>query len=77
MHSRPATNARGSVQANPKTDGTASSRHKRDEPSAELTPLEKLLQTVGPVRQDGSDKFFGLENVRLRRLAAAPRRANC
>ena len=27
------------------------------------TPLEKhLVDAVGPVRQDGSDKFFGFEN---------------
>jgi ubiquitin carboxyl-terminal hydrolase 9/13 len=28
-----------------------------------LTPLEKLLADAGPVRGDGSDKFFGFENV--------------
>ena len=37
---------------------------KKDEPPQELTPLEKMLQNAGPVRSDGSDKFFGLENVR-------------
>ena len=32
----------------------------------EITPLQKMLQTAytGPIRNDGSDKFFGLENVR-------------
>lgn len=30
----------------------------------EITPLEKMLQNAGPVRADGTDKFFGLENVR-------------
>lgn len=36
---------------------------KKDEPPVELTPLEKMLQNAGPLRVDGSDKFFGLENV--------------
>ncbi|OIW34717.1 cysteine proteinase [Coniochaeta ligniaria NRRL 30616] len=44
------------------TTGGASPRNKKDEPAPELTPLEKLLQNAGPVREDGSDKFFGLEN---------------
>ena len=30
---------------------------------SEVTPLEKMLQNAGPLRQDGSDKFFGFENV--------------
>ncbi|POS81490.1 ubiquitin carboxyl-terminal hydrolase [Diaporthe helianthi] len=37
-------------------------KSKKDEPPQELTPLEKMLQNAGPVRSDGSDKFFGLEN---------------
>ncbi|PYH89391.1 putative ubiquitin carboxyl-terminal hydrolase creB [Aspergillus ellipticus CBS 707.79] len=28
-----------------------------------MTPLEKMLQDMGSVREDGSDKFFGMENV--------------
>lgn len=28
-----------------------------------MSPLEKKLQGMGPVRNDGSDKFFGMENV--------------
>ncbi|KOS22495.1 putative ubiquitin carboxyl-terminal hydrolase creB [Escovopsis weberi] len=35
---------------------------KKDEPAAELTPLEKMLLNAGPLRRDGSDKFFGFEN---------------
>lgn len=27
-----------------------------------MTPLEKKLQDMGPIREDGSDKFFGMEN---------------
>lgn len=38
----------------------------KKDPNAPLpTPLEKhLVDAVGPVRPDGSDKFFGFENVR-------------
>ncbi|KAF7900603.1 uncharacterized protein EAF01_007905 [Botrytis porri] len=32
------------------------------EPEPEITPLVKMLQNAGPIRPDGSDKFFGLEN---------------
>ncbi|KAI8628027.1 cysteine proteinase [Xylariaceae sp. FL1651] len=35
---------------------------KKEEPSPELTPLEKMLQNAGALRSDGSDKFFGMEN---------------
>ncbi|KAK3942170.1 hypothetical protein QBC46DRAFT_82438 [Diplogelasinospora grovesii] len=45
-----------------KADNSASSRNKKEEPAPELTPLEKILQNAGPIREDGSDKFFGLEN---------------
>lgn len=38
-------------------------KHKKDvEPEPEITPLVKMLQNAGPLRNDGSDKFFGLEN---------------
>lgn len=30
-----------------------------------MTPLEKLLLDMGPIRGDGSDKFYGMENVSL------------
>ncbi|KZF26009.1 cysteine proteinase [Xylona heveae TC161] len=39
-----------------------SSPMKRDPNAPQLTPLEKLLVDAGPVRSDGSDKFFGMEN---------------
>ncbi|KAK4147899.1 uncharacterized protein C8A04DRAFT_8750 [Dichotomopilus funicola] len=45
-----------------KADNTASTKNKKDEPQRDQTPLEKLLHNAGPVREDGSDKFFGLEN---------------
>ncbi|TVY64224.1 putative ubiquitin carboxyl-terminal hydrolase creB [Lachnellula suecica] len=39
------------------------SKSKKDvEPEPEVTPLVKMLQHAGPIRNDGSDKFFGLEN---------------
>lgn len=38
---------------------------KKDPNAPVPTPLEKhLADAVGPVRLDGSDKFFGFENVR-------------
>jgi ubiquitin carboxyl-terminal hydrolase 9/13 len=27
-----------------------------------MTPLEKRLLDMGPIREDGSDKFYGMEN---------------
>lgn len=38
---------------------------RKDANAPEATPLEKLLVNAGPVRADGSDKFFGFENVSL------------
>nr|UWK20419.1 ubiquitin thiolesterase [Trichoderma decipiens] len=35
---------------------------KKDEVVPELTPLEKMLQNAGPLREDGTDKFYGIEN---------------
>lgn len=43
--------------------GTASGKKKDAEPEPEITPLVKMLQNAGPIRNDGTDKFFGLENV--------------
>ena len=36
---------------------------KKDPNAQQPTPLEKLLVDAGPIRGDGSDKFFGFENV--------------
>ncbi|KAG9242986.1 U1biquitin-specific peptidase-like protein [Calycina marina] len=37
--------------------------NKKDaEPEPEITPLQKMLQNAGPLKGDGSDKFFGMEN---------------
>lgn len=42
---------------------SAASALKKDPNAPPLTPLEKHLLDAGPVRSDGSDKFFGMENV--------------
>lgn len=46
--------------------GTTSAKEngtkKKDEVPLEVTPLEKMLQNVGPLREDGSDRFYGFEN---------------
>ncbi|KAF2278128.1 cysteine proteinase [Westerdykella ornata] len=36
---------------------------KKDPNAPQPTPLERLLADAGPIRADGSDKFFGFENV--------------
>lgn len=38
---------------------------KKDLQTPQITPLEKRLQDLGAIRGDGSDKFFGMENVSL------------
>lgn len=43
---------------------------KKDPNAPPKTPLEKLLTNAGPVRGDGSDKFFGMENVSLKPVPA-------
>jgi ubiquitin carboxyl-terminal hydrolase 9/13 len=45
---------------------------KKDPNAPQPTPLEKLLADAGPIRGDGSDKFFGFENVSAL-LPACPR----
>ncbi|KAI1402378.1 cysteine proteinase [Hypoxylon fuscum] len=44
--------------------GSASkdAQKKKEEIAPEVTPLEKMLLNTGALRQDGSDKFFGMEN---------------
>ncbi|EFW99650.1 ubiquitin c-terminal hydrolase [Grosmannia clavigera kw1407] len=36
---------------------------RKDEVVPEATPLEKMLHNAGAIRDDGTDKFFGLENL--------------
>lgn len=54
-----------SDQGTSTTPNNASPKAKKDEPTQELTPLEKMLQNAA-AREDGTDKFFGLENVRCK-----------
>ncbi|KAF3897926.1 Ubiquitin carboxyl-terminal hydrolase [Trichophyton interdigitale] len=42
-------------------NGTAAS--KKDSAPLPKTPLQKLLSDAGPLKSDGSDKFFGMENA--------------
>ncbi|WQF77658.1 Putative ubiquitin specific protease, papain-like cysteine peptidase superfamily [Colletotrichum destructivum] len=51
----------GNTTSSP-TSKDAPSKKVKEEPAPELTPLEKMLQNAGPLREDGTDKFFGLEN---------------
>jgi hypothetical protein len=53
LHEKAAANAANNLAQN----------KKKEEPPPEQTPLEKMLLNAGPIRDDGTDKFFGLENV--------------
>jgi hypothetical protein len=59
----------------PTTQNTAAARvghsSKRDANAPNPSPLERLIADAGPIREDGSDKFFGLENVSLRNVLPA------
>lgn len=49
----------------PASPSTAVAPAKKDPNAPQPTPLEKLLAAdTAPIRSDGSDKFFGYENVR-------------
>jgi ubiquitin carboxyl-terminal hydrolase 9/13 len=50
------------MQANNNAAAKEAAAKKKDEPVFEITPLEKMLQNAGPLREDGSDRFFGFEN---------------
>ncbi|CAG8951217.1 hypothetical protein HYFRA_00007964 [Hymenoscyphus fraxineus] len=55
----------------------ASPKSKKDvEPEPEITALAKMLLHAGPIRGDGSDKFFGLENVLQALYYSVPFREN-
>lgn len=47
----------------PASPASNSPAAKKDPNAPQPTPLEKLLAEAGPIRGDGSDKFFGFENV--------------
>lgn len=70
----PTVAARATVSFGPDTDGflaqaptnpSPAPPPKKDPQMPQVSPLEKRLQDMGPIRGDGSDKFFGMENVRL------------
>jgi ubiquitin carboxyl-terminal hydrolase 9/13 len=51
-------------QQAPSTNATKDAvAKKKEEPSSEVTPLEKMLLNAGPLKMDGSDRFYGFENV--------------
>jgi hypothetical protein len=52
-------NARQATGSSSTTPGAG----KKDPKEAHLTWLQKLQQDADPIRPDGSDKFFGAENV--------------
>ncbi|KAH8891921.1 cysteine proteinase [Thozetella sp. PMI_491] len=54
---------KGAGTNNSNATNNASPKNKKEEPAPELTPLEKMLQNAGAIRDDGTDKFFGLENA--------------
>ncbi|KAL9629346.1 MAG: hypothetical protein Q9204_005323 [Flavoplaca sp. TL-2023a] len=45
------------------SQSSGSSTPKKDPNAIPLTPLERHLRDAGPIQDDGSDKFFGMENV--------------
>ncbi|KAM0278027.1 hypothetical protein ACHAQH_005396 [Verticillium albo-atrum] len=52
----------GTVTTSPAGKDAAAKKKEALEPPPEITPLEKMLQNAGPLRDDGTDRFFGLEN---------------
>ncbi|RBQ74770.1 hypothetical protein VDGD_21380 [Verticillium dahliae] len=53
----------GTATTSPAGKDAATKKKEALEPPPEITPLEKMLQNAGPLRDDGTDRFFGLENV--------------
>lgn len=49
------------LQTNPAARGAHGG--KKDANVSQATPLERLIADAGPIREDGGDKFFGMENV--------------
>lgn len=42
---------------------TSPAKSKADASATQITPLQRMLESAGPLRNDGSDKFWGMENV--------------
>ena len=53
-----------SISQGTSSPSTGSSPSKKDANGPQISALEKHLLESGPIREDGSDKFWGLENVR-------------
>ncbi|KAL1953787.1 hypothetical protein VTO42DRAFT_2248 [Malbranchea cinnamomea] len=53
----------GKLRGNATNGASSTSPAKKDQGPPPLTPLQKMLLDAGPLRGDGSDKFFGMENV--------------
>ncbi|CRK36239.1 hypothetical protein BN1708_007000 [Verticillium longisporum] len=53
----------GTATTSPAGKDAAAKKKEALEPPPEITPLEKMLQNAGPLRDDGTDRFFGLENM--------------
>ncbi|EEY18851.1 predicted protein [Verticillium alfalfae VaMs.102] len=56
----------GTGTTSPAGKDAAAKKKEALEPPPEITPLEKMLQNAGPLRDDGTDRFFGLENDAFR-----------
>ncbi|EEH45409.2 uncharacterized protein PADG_01559 [Paracoccidioides brasiliensis Pb18] len=54
---------RGNAGSGPHNSASSPTKKEKEIPPTPLTPLEKMLQDAGPLRNDGSDKFFGMENA--------------
>lgn len=52
-----------SCQASSTPAATGATPPKKELQPPPMTPLEKMLQDSSAIREDGSDKFFGMENV--------------
>ncbi|KAL9093834.1 MAG: hypothetical protein Q9165_003757 [Trypethelium subeluteriae] len=57
----------------PASPSNATAPTKKDPNIPQPSPLEKLLADAGPLRSDGSDKFFGFENVSTVEIPTLPK----
>ena len=57
------TRLTNSLHQNSSAPSSGSSPAKKETQPSPMNALEKKLQGMGPIREDGSDKFFGMENV--------------
>ncbi|KAG7134986.1 ubiquitin carboxyl-terminal hydrolase creB like protein [Verticillium longisporum] len=64
----------GTATTSPAGKDAAAKKKEALEPPPEITPLEKMLQNAGPLRDDGTDRFFGLENSEDRVGVLSPQR---